>query len=301
MDFFPDLERQADIQFHFCKQLPYMLRMKFIALCMGGGLLVQILFHFWAGLFVLGIGMALSLIKGYSDNPTLTGKEEWNQVTPDEFRKVKAKQEQLKQWDIDAFDITNPLGAAIAAVVAGGVWAVWIFFNARGYGRMAGYWFWDAVVILAPHWITGVRTFLKRDQLITKINYLGKVMGTLSAPSDIQVLPMLSTRAAKEGGRVPVDARLLVRFLNAPEYFLGMQIQISVNSVQGKDYPYLYCVIIAKKEAQFFSKKPAIVTSPPRDVVFEKTRSDDVDVLVIRQHTTQTSGYHTSVRQQTIS
>ena len=117
----------------------------------------------------------------------------------------------------------------------------------------------------------------------------------MSAPSDIQVLPMLSTRETREGGTVPMDARLMLKFLNAPEFFLGMQIQISMNNVQGKDYPYLYCVLIAKQEAKFFRKNKDRIKSPTRKVIIENSQSEDVDVLVVRQRTSRTSGYHTNV------
>jgi hypothetical protein len=88
-----------------------------------------------------------------------------------------------------------------------------------------------------------------------------------------------------------------LRFVNAPDYFLGVQVQISINSVEGRDYPYLYCVIIAKQEANIFNKKHDIIYSlQPNWITFEETVSEGVDVLVIRQYTTKTSGYYTNAK-----
>ncbi|MBU4305282.1 MAG: hypothetical protein KJ893_06660 [Candidatus Omnitrophica bacterium] len=293
MKLLPEPQRRADIHFFVLKHLPYLVRLQIIAACFICGLVIQLFINFWAGLVFLALGTVLSLIKGYAATPKLSSAEEWKQVTPDEYDKIRRKEKQLRAWDRDAFDITNPLGVFVFATVAFFVLIVWIVLEMRGAGRAAAYWKWDAAIIFIPHWLTGVRSYLTRDKLIVKINFLENISKMLAKPSDIQVLPMLSTRLAKEGGRVPVDARLMIRFLNAPDYFLGMQIQISINTVQGTDYPYLYCVLIAKKEADFFNAKASLLNNPPKNILFERTKSEGVDVLVIRQRTTQTSGYHT--------
>jgi hypothetical protein len=261
------------------------------------GFIIQLILNFWAGFILLFIGTALSLIKGYASKPVIKREEEkWAQVTPDEYKKVKAKQEQLKKWDLDLFDITNPLGAAGFIIVAAVCFGVWVKLFFMGYDRLAIFWGWDCFIIFVPHWVTGVRSFLRKDQLIIKINLLEHIMNFLSAPSDVQVLPMLSTKETAEGGRVPIDVRLMVRFLNPPEYFLGLQIQVSINSVQGKDFPYLYCVVIAKQEAGIFRKNQDVVKCHFSNLTLEESESDGVDVLVIRQRTTRSSGYYTNLK-----
>jgi hypothetical protein len=94
--------------------------------------------------------------------------------------------------------------------------------------------------------------------------------------------------------------------------------------VQGKDYPYLYCVLIAKKDLGLldgyrnFIKEPSSFTDEISGVIFklpilseigdiigaklaassrfvyEMNSDNEVDVLVIRQHTTRNSGYFTN-------
>ncbi len=296
MNVLPDPFRQGDIQFITAKRLSYLARLKVISGLFVAGILVQLFLHFWLGLLLLAAATTLGLIRGYAAKPEPTGKEVWGQVTPDEYKKVKAKQQQLRKWDIDCFDITNRLGAATFFGAVAFCFAVWfILGHSFGKERIATYWAWDVLVVLAPHWVTGVRSFLTKDKLIIKIDLLEKIMETLSAPSDIQVLPMLSTRETEEGGRIPMDARLMIRFLDAPEFFLGMQVQVSLNNVQGKDYPYLYCVLIAKKEACIFKVKRTRIGAAPRQIVFEETESEGVDVFVIRQLTTKNSGYHTKL------
>ena len=251
----PDPRKRGEIQFVFAKSWSYHKRLAVVFTSMLAGLVIQLLLNFWLGLFVLFIGNCFSLIKGYRSKPVVkTGTEKWNQVTPDEFNKVILKQKQLKRWDLDAFDITNWLG--VLTLILFGVFTLFMGVIAGSLANIeaTGYVFMNAAAIFLPYWFSGTRSFLKKDRLIVKINLLQKMMVKLAAPTEIQVLPMLETPTTDEGGLAPSDARLMIRFLNAPETFLGAQIQISINSVQGKDYPYLYCVLIAKQGSPFFEK-----------------------------------------------
>ncbi|MFA5261268.1 MAG: hypothetical protein WC450_08585 [Candidatus Omnitrophota bacterium] len=293
MKWLPDPQRRGEIHFLFAKRMPYHSRLIVILALLASGLLVQLMIEFWTGLLLLAGATALSLIKGYSARPKLSGPEAWNQVTPDEYQKVQLKQKQLRKWDQDCFDITNPLGVFCAALCAGVCFLIWLYWMGSGQERLATFWAWDSVVLLAPHWVTGVRSYLKKDQLIIKIKLLEQMMRFLSAPSDVQVLPMLATQQTKEGKRVPTDARLMLRFVQTPAECLGLQVQISINNVEGRDYPYLYCVLIGQSH-KFFDKAGPFIKDPSRNITLELKSAQDVVVLVIRQKTTRTSGYHTN-------
>jgi len=181
------------------------------------------------------------------------------------------------------------------------------------FGFPQGYWVFvglDAVAVLLPHWFTGVREYLKQDKLIIKISLLERMMGELSAPSDAQVFPMLALAETAGGKQVPEDARLLVKIVGAPQEFYGMQVQVSVNTVQGKDYPYLYCVLIGKAGAKLLRGYeeflPATDTSflgsissflglggGQAKLVCEPDSRDDVDILVVRQEALRNTGFST--------
>lgn len=298
MRLFPDKQKQADIKFIFLKSLPYGKRIKLIMVLFVTGFLGQLLLNFWLGVVFLAVGTALGLINGYNAKTTPSGGEKWSQVTPDEYQKIKLKQKQLKKWDLDVFDITNPLGLFVFITIAALFFAGYIYLDIIRQSTLAKYMAINGLIIFLPLWISGVRNFLTKDKLIIKIELLEKIMMRLSTPSDIQALPMLSVVNTKNGGNMPNDARLLVRFVNAPDYFLGMQVQISINDVQGRFYPYLYCVLLAKEGERLFEKKASFfIPIPGTGIVTEQTKSDDVDVLVIRQHTTKTSGYYTNPAQ----
>jgi hypothetical protein len=294
----PDPERRDDIKFLFFKCIPYNKRLAIILSCIVIGLIVQLFYSFWVGLILLALATVMGLVHGYELTvKAVDESEKWDQVTPDEYKKVRAKQKEMARWDLDAFDITNLLGCTIFVVL--GIIAILIcLVLLRHPGNVGIYWALDCLVLLAPHWVTGVKGYLKQDRLIIKIKLLEEVMEELSRPSDIQVLPMLATRATREGRRFPTDARLMLRLIGAPAAFLGLQVQISINSVQGTDYPYLYCVLLARSEAGLFARWRDIVKEMPefRESILpcEPSNEEGVDVLVIRQKTTRTSGYHTN-------
>ena len=297
MKIFPDPERRDDIKFLFIKAMPYNMRVTLIVSCIVAGLMIQLFFSFWPGLILLALATAIGLVRGYDLKiEARDDSEKWDQVTPDEYKKVKAKQKDLARWDLDAFDITNPLGGTIFVVLGIAAFLVLLVLLKQP-GDVGLYWALDCLALLAPHWVTGVKGYLKQDRLIVKIKLLEKVMEELAGPSDIQVLPMLATRATREERRFPTDARLMLRLIGAPAAFLGIQVQISINSVQGTDYPYLYCVLLARSDAGLFAGWRDIVKKIPdfRESILpcEPSNEQGVDVMVIRQKTTMTSGYHT--------
>jgi hypothetical protein len=64
--------------------------------------------------------------------------------------------------------------------------------------------------------------------------------------------------------------------------------QISINSVQGRDFPYFYCVLVAKEEFGALRVGP-----PPKGIEVEPGHDAGVQVVVMRQATTKNAGYHT--------
>ncbi|NJK98876.1 MAG: hypothetical protein HC905_31735 [Bacteroidales bacterium] len=86
-----------------------------------------------------------------------------------------------------------------------------------------------------------------------------------------------------------------IKFHNQPESFLGLYAQISMNNVQGQDYPYFYVVLVAKRESGLIAEI-AKKLNTPENVISELSSQEDSEVLVIRQYTTKKSGYHTPAK-----
>ena len=115
-----------------------------------------------------------------------------------------------------------------------------------------------------------------------------------SAYPDVLLQPMLEVAKSAEADReisIPLDARLMIRFKDAPETFYGVQVQVSANAVQGTYFPYLYAVVLYSND--FPANRDALKEPRQSWLVLEPSSEAEVTVLVLRQRTTKTSGYHT--------
>ncbi len=314
MSVLPPPQKDGEIKFYFARSLPYRKRMAAVFGLLAAGLALQVTIGFWPGFALMVAAQLLGMNSGYNSAPRETGRESWERVTPDEYTKIKQKAAELSRWDQDFFDGTNTTGAIGFFAVA--------LLSAIAYAVLAqvfafpdGYWLYfglDAAVLLLPLWFIGTREYLKKDGLVIKVEMLQKVMAELSDPSDVQVYPMLDLAATESGGKEPDDARLMVRMVGAPQEFYGVQVQLSINSVQGKDYPYLYCVLIAKKGSGLLDGWEGLVPRQDtsvlagvasalfggvfavQELVYEPSESGEVDIIVVRQRTSQNTGYYTS-------
>lgn len=85
---------------------------------------------------------------------------------------------------------------------------------------------------------------------------------------------------------VPTDIKVILKPPHAPKEFYGVQAQISINV----GLPYMYFVVVTNKSLPI--AKPTNFATQ-LDVI-EFIQEKEVNVLVIRQYTTNKSGYHTT-------
>jgi uncharacterized membrane protein len=316
MSVLPPPQKAGEIKFFIAKSLPYRPRMALVGLCLACGVGLQVTIGFWPGFALLVLGQLLGMSSGYDATPRITGEEAWEKVTPDDYTKVKIKAAELKKWHEDFFDGTSTSGVVGFLIVM--VLCVGGYFAAAARWRFPdGYWVFfglDAAVLLVPLWFVGTRTYLTKDQLVIKIGMLEEIMAGLQNSSEVQVQPMLSLEPTESGGKEPEDARLMVKIVGAPEAFYGVQVQSHINNVQGTDYPYLYCVIIAKQGSCLLDGALDLAKQPEHsfitgivnslfssaggvgnpELVYEPSVSGEVDIVVVRQQTTTSSGYCTT-------
>lgn len=297
MTFLPDPRTRGDLHFRVAKFLPYGCRLLLLLACLGTGLLVQFLFNFYAGLPLLLLATLLGAVKGYKVDPQPAGKEEWQQVDAAAFMKIKAKADALKKWDADLFDISCGRGGCLFVFMV-----VSLFFTALGMAaEYSDEWLFivgiDAVILLIPQWFIGTRSYLTNDQLVIITQLLLRCVEWVKPFPGVTAQPLLALKQAKDGsGKVPVNARLMLRVADAPAWFLGVQVQVNINNVQGNSYPYLYCVLVAKQEGKMAARAGSVkgALKSFTGITVETQSEDGVDVIVIRQKTTRTSGYHTN-------
>ena len=70
---------------------------------------------------------------------------------------------------------------------------------------------------------------------------------------------------------------------------------MNINVVQGRNYPYCYFVAVGKPPSNIFPAAEGLAVS--NRITVETKHQGEVDVIVIRGHTTRNSGYHTKPAQ----
>ena len=336
-----DMAGDKGICFMFASRMPMNNRIKWIAGLIGVGVILQLFVSIFLGwLFVLA-GCLLGVIQGKSVQPEVSGAGEWQTTTIEELQDIEKLSMQIGKWQerTDAFKAVSGTGCAVvvlalcvvllgAVIIAAFVdRGVDIFDSSGGLfsppirgGAVSVLWVIDALTMLIPIWFAGSMSAWKPPLLEEKAGYLLYIYCRFKSEPDLEFLPSLNV--AKAGDRVvPTDCRLLAKIKTAPSEFIGIQVQISMNDVQGKKYPYSYSVILAKKEFKLAQRVSNFLTPPDdggwlglgkllksandrREMAFsqydgsitELEAESDVDVIVVRQVTSD-EGYHTSEEQ----
>jgi hypothetical protein len=243
------------------------------------GLIVVLLGHFpvWARSQQLAPGGA-----------TPDHENVWAPTDEDWYQKVCNLEAKGERWDTSPFDITSIAGFGglmVAAMVCGVLMMVMTDEPDRvveAFGILLPF-------LVLPIWFNGIRQIWHPSELRNKGEALDQATNSMkkAIQDKYEPIPMLALREGARG-RYPVDARLMLRPIKGKEGFLGIQVQVAMNNVRGTDYPYLYCVVLAKKGCNL----PPI---PPdgEGMVYEAGQDGDVSYIVVRQHADNNGGWHT--------
>lgn len=288
---FPDIKRRGDIKFKIMKSMPYGLRILLAVILLVCGFAIQLL-TVYAGVCFLLAASILMIVEGYDSRPTgLTGKREWRDASIEQLQQIVSMARKVKKWDQSLVDITCGTGFFALIVVMVAVGVLYVILMGRGEIWMADVLLVDSLALLVPHWVTGVRRILTSAPLTIKVDELLNVFAIwqeLKREDEVMLCQIEVTLGEK--GDMPCDAKLNMKIGGLADDFLGLQVQVVLNNVQGKDYPYLYCVLVARPEFGLFEK---LSSTPPNKVMVEKKKQGDAHVLVVRQRTTGNSGYYT--------
>ncbi len=273
------------------------------ALAFASGLAGAAMFVFAGGTGLRTLGVAaiiaahvLVWVKSITTAPggaTPSTVNAWVPVDEEWITKLRDLEARGKRWDITPWDISCRLGFLTMIIVVGTVLAA-IGYLSDPFGGPGG--LGDrlgilSLLLLLPLWLNGMRTSWNPSELFVKAQALlaATMIVREEAGDRFEVVPML---ALCEGprGKYPVDARMMLRPRdNANGDFIGIQVQVSINSVQGQDYPYLYCVILVKEPALL--PQPG---QPKHNLVFEPGSGDGAYYLVIRNYADNAGGWHTT-------
>jgi hypothetical protein len=265
------------------------LRILLSVLLIGTGFIFQLSSkNILVGLPFIIACVIINLLKGVSIKKVIPESVKWQEVTPEKIDQILSQCRKIKKFrskDAGCFiifvfvlmfvlafslpilsELSIPF-ALIATVV-------------------------NAFILFAGLALSGRKSAWMPHALDIKARIVKRIINTSYIKNDpvLQAVPYLEIGNAKDGS-FPNDTRILIRFKGAPKEFIGLQGQISINTVKGKPYPYFYVVLIARRGFDLFKK---FGKHNLDKLVIERKRTEEADVIVIRQKTTKTSGYHTN-------
>ncbi|MGD9379146.1 MAG: hypothetical protein PVI51_01110 [candidate division WOR-3 bacterium] len=247
-----------------------------------------------AGMPFIVMCVLLNLIKGISIKKAAPVDLRWKEVTPDRIDQVLDHCRKVKKFR------SQNLGCFIGIVI------VMIFFIgflfpvlsdlSAPFSLLAA--IIDAVVLFSGVMLSGRKSAWMPHALDIKAGIVKRFLESPMINSDpaIHAMPYLEIGHTEEGD-YPNDVRFLVKFKDAPDALIGLQGQISINTVKSRAYPYFYTVVIARPEFRLLDKFKSL-KSALDNITLETKKTREVDVVVVRQTTTKTSGYHTNEKTQ---
>lgn len=304
-------EEQGIVSFKFLKALPYGARMGICFIMLLIGLLIQIFYmeYYIFACILLFVGNLFLLVDGY-DNRVKFGAYDpgakWDKVDKAKFSELIEMQKSMDNWDKSTIDCSNGLGGCIMILMLAACGGL-IYLGYTMHVKPLFVLGIDAVILLFPHWVTGLRRVSTVINLgfSKKIKVIEEVVADCQkelAEHEIEYYMLLS---GKKDTKIPKDVKFKVDLKGHHPDFLGLYGQVVMNNVQGNLYPYFYTVLVAKKGYPLKSVEGNKVrSSAPKgffaaflptaaSVCKERKSQKDVEVLIIRQTTTKQSGYHT--------
>ena len=251
------------------------------------GIALQMRYSILIGLVVILCASLLNIFRSIKLIEPVSISQNWERVTLDEVGKAFERVKGLKDWKTLSSGVKwilaiifIPVGLILFAILAEYI-SVWYLVML------------DFFILFVPLFISGTRTGWTPPNLELKLKVLSKVLeyDFIKTNPDLRIQPyMLIAKDAAEAN-YPVDCKLMIEFAKAPKDFIGVQVQVSVNSIGSMSYPYAYAVIIAKDSAGL---PLANIKSDNKNILCEPKKEHEMDILVIRQFTSKTSGYQTN-------
>lgn len=284
--------------FHFFPRMSNSLRViLFIALFAGGIVLQLVTGNFWIGAALIACASLIMVNKGVDSRLHIERfhhNTEWKSSTRQQIEEIISMDRKLRRWDRSGFEVTSCLGGLLFFVVLI-VGFIIVIIGIEESDQNISFFGGNFLILFVPHFLSGFRRYdmasrvliyarncLKAADMVTELNKSIKV-GYLT----------LLAEKAKTKVLYPKEVKLKLTMDGSPEAFLGCYGQLSINKVGATDFPYFYTVLIFKPEFELKNKFKRIQLRN-QSMLKEYSTEKDVEVLVLRQVTTRTSGYSTN-------
>ncbi len=293
----PGANQRGLLQFRLAKNLPYARRMTLAGALILAGFALEILLpppFALLGLAPLAAAAMLLATAGYTNRPALPEQGGlWKTAPLDRLETLAALHRKTVSWDRAFLDISNPLGffAFVAFLALTGFVALIVSADSSsGFGFLLTT--LSGLTLAAPIWFTGLRAGFTHSELALKVKTLQqtlKILPPALGPGEEARLSLRLLGPEKE--EVPDDVKLQIAWRDADAGFYGLQFQVNINTVQGNRYPYAYFVVVARRGMNIFQHARGLTKG--KNITIETRVQNDVEVIIIRQTATRTSGYYT--------
>jgi hypothetical protein len=291
----PDPREREVLHFWIARQMSYRTRMISVFLLIVAGILLEVFLPFpaaFVGVLPLLLAGLMMAAAGYSNAPRKSAQEGfWKTTDITRLDSMAEIARRSSAWDTSSLDISNPLGCFTFIPVVG----VTAFLALVAEELMNGGMLLlpaSSAALFLPIWLTGLRLAHSNKAMLQKVRVLQDVVRFYQnhrREDEIVELSILLKGAEKDA--VPEDVKLQIRWKGADPGFHGLQCQVNLNDVQGRLYPYCYFVVVTKREFDVAFAASGLALQ--NQITVEVKRQSDVNVVIVRQHTTNKSGYHT--------
>ena len=288
-------EKQDSVKFYVMKNLSYSNRMIFYFSLLAVGFIFQIiLMKAFPGVVFLICASVLNLARGFDNFVKITNYDKdknWTQVDMVQINRVIDIGRKSKEWNKGKIDIFS-----LIVLITGSIAFFTLYLGFKtSFSGLIWIFLIDVIILMIPIWFSGNLQVIKQRDLLTRVRIIKDLEEHFRSikKEGESFRPALMLAKDKNGKSVPRNSRFSISFDDMPEGFYGIQAQININPVEGKRYPYFYCVIAAKSGFGLEDYVKGI--SRKRDIVISCENDKDAEVIVIRQFTTKTSGYYTDI------
>jgi hypothetical protein len=287
-------EQQGVVVFWIWKALAYPKRILLSFGCILVGFWLQYyLYSIFPGVILIVLGNLFLVVRGY-DNRVNFGAysptTNWEKVAESKLLEVEQLVKKMRRWDRSTIDVSNGLGILTVIIVL--LILLIVFMAGLSEENLVHQIIAiDAAILLLPHWLTGKRSILTQPNLLLKTKIIKRLLQDTKTRLQNHQVEFFMLLKGKNDTKIPDDVKFRVKIHQQHQDFLGFYGQIVTNMVGSTTYPYFYVVLVAKKG---YGLQEAFDSyAAPRNCTKEYKVQGDVEVFVIRQTTTRTSGYHT--------
>lgn len=290
---------QGIVEFMIWKSLEYKKRLTTSLCFILAGLLIQYFtFDAIPGVAFILLGNLLLLPSGYTNKVDLGFYDPncpWEKVDTRKLDELIEFDRKIRKWDLSSIDASNILGGFVFLIAA----AATVFIASEAFenrSTLMAILAIDAAVLVLPYWITGLRAKFTIPKVILRAKLLKKLLIRMEPYLKKHTVDCYFCMKGKEK-RIPIDIKFRVNIAGQHKDFLGLYGQITLNDVSGKDFPFFYAVLVARKGYDL--EQGVSYEDLPEWSLYEHKTKKDVEVLVILQDTDFVSRGYTTNNTQT--